>query len=902
MAGTPIEQLNLPVRASNVLHRMGVHTVEELIATPIEKIAQQRNMGVGTLNLIKDAIDRFSQGESLANRVESEAFGVSKYSEEQLAEMTHHSTIELGLSARPYHALMSTGKTSIALVANLSETDIAELKGLGQKSIEEIKSKTKEWIQENLGAMSEADAPNDYANEEITQGLHKVSLAIEPIFHLYWRDIGKIIEKTEIIEQNSNFNQDDIIMRVLSSSDTHHMLKAFWESSFPLGIISNNQMMERISHMELSFCPDILIKASINNSVLSVYHGAYLIVRDKFSDAYGKLCDPYSRAARILKNKIDGRSLQEIGDNYGLTRERVRQITVKAVRKFPLLYEDYFCQPYQFFRFPKDVFIRAFPGMSSDGYEYLSIRYQRGKVDFTPNNLAEYHGAWKDLLSSFIQEEHLNAEKRTVSRAEMAMRVLILNADEPLTMGEFEERYYDYISSKGYPLERLRINPRSIVNHLRNAKRVVFNRENKVRFCDASPQEIWENIDFTEYKNSVISSELLFRDYSELMSQLDIRDGYELFYVIKSSLDVWGQRSPKIKCRRVPTIVIGIASEESQALSLLKEISPVAYLDYYEAYEERYGVRRESAQGNPVISNAVGNYYVDGHYIIDAPAIDDRDIPVFTSALAQKPIWFIKEIEELFDKVCLHSKHDAINASAFKRIGYSLHAAYAYNTSYGSVSNLFDKIVFSQDVLDLSSLDRRILGLSMFKSILDKKKNELSYIETAPQVLMSIKKIRELYDLSYEDILELQEQLTPYYEQPFFNGHSIWNEVESHPQIRKLNGNDWMLTCIMRQQWKICSFPVAGGIILSLNGDSLSLSNICKWLVSQYGRMSLSVLEREFNDKFGTRIPASKFAEKLKSSGIWDTIVTDSMDEYIDGLMDADFQDISDDLFKEEFF
>ena len=76
--------------------------------------------------------------------------------------------------------------------------------------------------------------------------------------------------------------------------------------------------------------------------------------------------------------------------------------------------------------------------------------------------------------------------------------------------------------------------------------------------------------------------------------------------------------------------------------------------------------------------------------------------------------------------------------------------------------------------------------------------------------------------------------------------------IESHPQIRKLNGNDWMLTCIMRQQWKICSFPVAGGIILSLNGDSLSLSNICKWLVSQYGRMSLSVLEREFNDKFGT--------------------------------------------------
>ena len=31
----PIEQLHLSVRASNVLHRMGIHTFEELIDTPV---------------------------------------------------------------------------------------------------------------------------------------------------------------------------------------------------------------------------------------------------------------------------------------------------------------------------------------------------------------------------------------------------------------------------------------------------------------------------------------------------------------------------------------------------------------------------------------------------------------------------------------------------------------------------------------------------------------------------------------------------------------------------------------------------------------------------------------------------------------------------------------------------
>ena len=58
-----------------------------------------------------------------------------------------------------------------------------------------------------------------------------------------------------------------------------------------------------------------------------------------------------------------------------------------------------------------------------------------------------------------------------------------------------------------------------------------------------------------------------------------------------------------------------------------------------------------------------------------------------------------------------------------------------------------------------------------------------------------------------------------------------------------------------------------------------------------------------FNETFGTRIPASKLAEKLRTSGSWDAVVTDSMDEYIDSLVDAGLSDIdADDLLQEEFF
>lgn len=164
-------------------------------------------------------------------------------------------------------------------------------------------------------------------------------------------------------------------------------------------------------------------------------------------------------------------------------------------------------------------------------------------------------------------------------------------------------------------------------------------------------------------------------------------------------------------------------------------------------------------------------------------------------------------------------------------------------------------------------------------------------------------KVEEVYGLTTADIRELQSTLSVYYEIPFFNGRSIWHKIQDLPIVKKLQGNDWMLTCIMRQQDSVASISVAGGIILSLESTSLSLSRICEWISSEYGTMSINALEKRFNELFGTRIPASKLAEKLKTSGSWRNVVTDSMDDYIDSLVDADIIDMdANDLLHEEFF
>lgn len=190
----------------------------------------------------------------------------------------------------------------------------------------------------------------------------------------------------------------------------------------------------------------------------------------------------------------------------------------------------------------------------------------------------------------------------------------------------------------------------------------------------------------------------------------------------------------------------------------------------------------------------------------------------------------------------------------------------------------------------------------------------LEYLDWTPEKADYIQRLERIF---YEEVIrgeknsnpydyvirEIQSLMSVFYDEPFFNGRSIWAEVENLPIVQKLQGNDWMLTCIMRQQDAVASLSVAGGIILSLESASLNLSRICEWIASTHGKMSITNLEHTFNETFGTRIPASKLAEKLRTSGSWDAVVTDSMDEYIDSLVDAGLSDIdADDLLQEEFF
>lgn len=903
-----VNSLGLSVRTSNALKRMRIHTLEQLLNTPIEEIKEGRNIGEKTVVEIETFCKSYLEGEGdIDSLIKKESVKQKKertFSEDELEEMSYHNITELGLSARAENGLLRIGCDTLRKLAKISEKDLREMKGLGAKTRDEILNKREAWTESNL-YVADHEENGEMISEYEKAFYEKVSEILCPIKHLFWRQLRDLFLENDIMQREDDFSlrriNDKFIFTVIQLDEFDLPLKNYFKNLVPEGIIQTENLRDKIDKENLGFDGTVLIERILDGKICKQRdNNIYLDKSNVVQYLQKHESDFEPRKYESFVRRLNGESLQEIGDVFDLSRERVRQILVKMAKKMPRLYEDYYRFPYEYFKFSKGEFCNAFPECGAIGYEYLSIRYKKGKELISDKSVEKYTGIFRERMVEYLKEEALRQDKRHVTRTEMVYRVLMSNSDHAMTMNEFEKEYNEYLNRRNYPKDRLAINIRTVSNRLRISPHVVFDKDNRMRYCEADPKIVWDTIDFNQYRDMIISAELIYRDYVELMEELDIRDGYELFYIIKSSLDNWDNKDFDISCRRVPVMVLGDGDEAKQALHLLKEISPIDFLGYYEAYEERYGVR--SASGNPVITGALANYYLDGEYSVDVIAIDDGDAEKLKLALSKKNFWFIDEVEKLFKEICTNSSQDALNKAAFKRIGYSLNIGYLYNDEYGTVVNYYDQEIFSKKILDLNEYDRRLLVLSSFESALYKKRMELEYIEVAPKVYMTLNELERIYGLSLENVHKLQEWILQC-EDKYFNAHSVWQQLENIGLDKNLQHNEWLCTCIFRQQPYIFSQQVAGGIILCKDSSELNLGSICKWIVDKCGKMTVQSLTAQLNETFATRIPVSKIAEKLKAYGLWDILVTDSFDEYIDNLIVSTDTDIDvDDLLQEEFF
>ena len=924
MSTTNLDQYNLSVRARNRLAQHGIMTLEDLQRLPLEEITSWKQVGAKTIEEIREfqqltanAEIRVnhsvsSKGKDTADKNTENEKKKYSFSEEQLQELALHDISELNLSVRAFNCLYRAGKTTIFDTIGAIQNDFSGIHHLGIKTGSEIIQSVDHWISNNLLPFLSQDPQPDDNSEEI-QYFQKIKNSIAPIMPPMMP-----VSTTALIRSAKSSNLFDCITAggymsitmenyraVLDLPELQSGIGQLFLKIIPRGIVASKNLRSEIEKYPIDIPAEVLEDKFFDCPGLTNNTNYCYVARPTITSyIQEEMNDPYNRKYAMFTERLKGKTLQEIAETFGVTRERVRQIVQKIVNLMPLLFDDYLSELFMYFSLSKDEFLQIFPKASTASYEYLNIRYKKGTLPISRDSVHAYTGIFKERFEKAV----LLQESRSLSREQISRLVLIENQNRAMSVDEFVKAYKEYTYRNNLLAEQQQVNIRTLLNFLRGAKNIVFNANSCVRYCKTDAELIWKSIQFTSYNDSVISSELLFRDYSDLMESQDIRDAYELFYILKSTSNNaiesnWIGPSLRVSFRRVPIMIIGNGDEGLQAIKLLQAISPVSFEDYFAAYEDLYGVRRDTAPGNPHITEPLSKYYVNGKYIIDVPAIDPRDVPSLLNALIVKSIWFMDELEQLLLKCCSYTSLKSLNAAAFKRIGYILNSGYAFKDTYGSMIGYLNAEVFTNKVVDLSSLDPRLLHLTMFSTTLDKKRFDLEYIDVAPRVLMSFDEISRRYNISVEEARQLQQLVCTSATEKYFNAHTLLSGILlNNPVAQKLKDNEWLFSSILRAQSGVVTMRVTGGHILTKDRDSFRLSSVLEWYCSKFGKMDLTTLTNSFNHYFSIAVTRDRIAEKLRAENNWDNCVTDSLDEYVEVLLAENMDQGDDDFFKEEFF
>lgn len=620
---------------------------------------------------------------------------------------------------------------------------------------------------------------------------------------------------------------------------------------------------------------EILIEMEMNNSIEFVgvlifrkYPGILNFVEDIRDE----------RKKEFLLKKLEGLTLAEIGEKFGVTRERVRQIISKILKRRPRLREDKYLYLYNNYNFTEEDFILAFDE-PIEVYNYLEM------VSKTSRNLR------KNLDENLLIDNNISVELRKLAekviyknfvfvdgsyvkknKSELAKYVIKKYCKDVTKFDDFIELYKIQLEELGLQNELiLNIEPRTYENKLMLADYVLWNLGRSFRYYNIKEKDLtdlFQTISLDEYENVEISSLKIFNDNQNLMKQYDIRDEYELHNLLKK---VWPNKNNLIVFNRMPTIEIGKIDRYEQVLELLLQYAPISAENLAIKYEETYGIKSNTVLANYL--SAFDTYYYNGIY-----SISYDNLPLvqyeWLKKILVEPFYLITEIKRMFLRKFPDAKINSINSYVLKTLNFRVYSGYIIKSSYNSAFDYFKEILTKDDIINIRKFKGNIGTIPTYSSILYKLRNNYEIIEFLPQQYINIRKLKEK-DITIEKLKDYTEAIGKIYDiGEFFTIYSLRKKGFVH-ELDDLGFDEWFYSSILLENKELFSYQRIGGNRLFFRGKGeIQIGNMLRWILENKVKLDLYDLINLLKNDFNITIPKEKLLEIIKGTDLYyDTIM-----------------------------
>ena len=595
-----IEETDLSVRSKNALHRVGVSTIGDMMEYDADKLSLIRNLGAKSITEILEKIEYYK------NYKDSNSHGITDVDESQLIidylSLNDVKTETLTLiSARAYNQLIFNGYDKLEKFIFMTVDDLMLIEGMDKNSAIEIFRECKYYINENkdkikefsdkrkkeedISHLSVFEVPYADLRDKVAYyvkvndiEISDILLSARPRNRLIacgYRSMSDIVfmSKNDIkllghLGENSVSEIFDVINQYRSIHENRIKLYANGETS---ALIDNNTIENKILKIyhalefrgltldELSKQLNQSVEISterikkvigklLANKILEYVDYRCYKVYPRFVDYYLK-SDIDTREKEMIASRLSGLTLDEIGTNFSITRERVRQVLKRSVEKIKEQYvletgdnifdEDYYKYLYETYDFDHDE-SSPWLGVPAETWRYLDTAGSKKgalSLESALKDTDNLEAALRLRIKNYINRNKIYIDGKWVekTRAELEPIIVKKRCTEDVTFTQFVDIFNEFLQEEEIPYnEKLYYTDDVLAtrkNKFQESRYILWKHGEKFRYYDIDSQdysELFEILNLHSYKNVELSTVKFMEEYPSLMSKYDIRDGYEL--------------------------------------------------------------------------------------------------------------------------------------------------------------------------------------------------------------------------------------------------------------------------------------------------------------------------------------------------------------------------------------
>lgn len=882
----PIEKLDLSTRAYNALRRAGINGVGDLLDFPKENFPSLKNMGAKTVTEITEVIEQIEiiEIDPLNCNADQKAEDdmVARFIGKDGLLYRDFPIEDIELSRRAFNCLKGAGIDYISKLLDKTETDLFAIPNMGAKSVKEIIEAI------NLLVLQPAPAAQSSHNDDSVSGTDEFCRCIvQEVVKTIGVHAGQLYEDILPLVENCNcrfapaVSAVEIDEQLISELYGLPLLRCAIKETFlkqlesiPYGLDKFNLVRSLPLFLQNEVLVDSLISELIQDGNLLCLHDQ--TYKRKYPTALEYAASlPKPQECAVLTGRLSGQTLDVIGKKLNLTRERVRQIETKCIRKAPTLSEDLYALVFQKYDIAKEDFLLGFKE-SEITYNYLFIAYKKG--EYPVNDLAtdsDFPDDFRKAAERIIYKNYvvLGGERVLCSRFELSEYILRTAGTEGLTFEEFSQYYQmllEDLNLQDNP--KFSVMDRGYSNKLAASDHVLWKYGQKLRYYNIDAYDytdLLNGLNLNNYKDVELSTRKFFQEYPELMSDYDIQDEYELHNLLKKICT--NEDYPQVHFKRMPNIEFGAADRDMQVMDLLLALAPITNTDFAAAYEREYGVLCQT-----VLANYMKNfdqYFYAGVYKIDAPMLSDI-IAAKMKQLLPGEFYLLSDIRKLYVREFPQGDPKLLNPYTLKALGFRVYANYAIKEQYPSAVEYFRAILTTEDIVDAHIFPKELLNTIAYMSEVYKLKAAYEIVEYASLKYVHFRRLNRA-GVEKESLMDYCHKAYQAVDSQYFTVYSLQKKGFTHA-LDELGFDEWFYASLLSEDKEHFSYRRMGKNKLFRRGsEDVSLTDFLEWLLYSSESLSLDVhdLTEKLSSDYNINLEWYKIVETIKGSAMYyDTI------------------------------